>query len=126
MPTLAVLYLILLAVLTVWSAAEDARKGRSALRLAADVGASIAFGVLFAAYFVSALGDLLGRAALPMFVAAFAWTGMTVHREIGAMEPDPQLSARANLIAEHLAIFLGVLAASPAIAYGALAAIRHW
>jgi hypothetical protein len=116
----------LLAVLTVWSAVEDARKGRSALRLVTDVGTSAAFAVLFAAYFVPALGDRLGRVALPLFVGAFAWTGISVHREIGAMEPDPQLSPRANLIAEHLAIFLGVLAASPAIAFGALAAIRHW
>jgi uncharacterized membrane protein YfcA len=119
-------YLVLLAALTVWSTVDDARKGRPAFRLCVDAAAVTVLGVLFAAYFLPAFGARLGRAALPLFVVAFVWTGVTTQRDINRMEPEPQLSPRANLLVEHLGIFLAVLAASPAIAFGALAALRHW
>ncbi|HYD55175.1 MAG TPA: hypothetical protein VEA99_21240 [Gemmatimonadaceae bacterium] len=126
MPIWATVYLMLLVVVTAGSVVVDLRRGERAAPLGLDVVAMGVLAVLFAAHFAPGLLQGLGRAALPLFVIAFVWVSARAHRDIDRMERDPELSARANLIAQHVGIALGVLFLSPALAFGALAALQAW
>ena len=126
MPTWASLYLVLFALVSVGSAIVDRRRGT---RLALVVLDLLAMGLLawfFGGHFVPTLTAALGRAALPLFTATFAYVAVRAHQDIGRMEDDPELSAGGNLVAQHLGILVGVLFLSPAIAFGALVALRGW
>jgi hypothetical protein len=68
----------------------------------------------------------MGRIAALLFVAAFPWTGIAAQREVTEESEDPELSPRANFIAEHVGIALGVLVFSPLIAFAGLAAFQLW
>ena len=126
MPTWAVAYLVLLFIAAGASVAEDRRKGRSAWRLALDVAAMLVLGALFVAYYQPTITDAVGRAALPLLLAAVLVLTIGAHADIQRHEPDPELSARQNLVAEHIGILLGVLLISPAIAFATMAAARAW
>ena len=124
MPTWAVAYLLLLLGATVASVAEDRRKGRPAWRLLLDVAATLVLGALFVAYYRPGITEALGRAAVPLLLSAVLVLTIGAHADIQRHEPDPELSARQNLVAEHIGILLGVLLISPAIAFATLAAAR--
>jgi uncharacterized membrane protein YfcA len=125
-PFWASLYLIVIVGLAAWAVINDLRQGDSRLRVTADVAAVMILGWLFAGYFVHAVGEPLGRAAAPLFIAAFLWTGIAAQREIAEENDDPELSPRANLVAEHLGIAIGVIVFSPLLAFSAMTAIRLW
>ena len=126
MPIWATLYLLLIAGFAIWSVVDDVRQGDSRLRIGADVIAISILVFLFAAYFTPALADPLGRVAAPLFLGAFLWTGIAAQREIAEENDDPDLSPRANLVAEHLGIAIGVLLFSPLLAFAGMAAYRLW
>jgi uncharacterized membrane protein YfcA len=125
-PTWAVAYLLVLFGATAASVAQDRRKGMPAWRLVLDVAATLMLGVLFVAYYRPEITDALGRAAAPLLLAAVLVLTIGAHADIQRHEPDPDLSARQNLVAEHIGILLGVLLISPAIAFATLAAARTW
>jgi uncharacterized membrane protein YfcA len=125
-PTWAVAYLLVLLGATAAAVAQDRRKGMPAWRLVLDVAATVVLGVLFAAYYRPEITDALGRTAAPLLLAAVLVLTIGAHADIQRHEPDPDLSARQNLVAEHLGILLGVLLISPAIAFATLAAARTW
>jgi hypothetical protein len=126
LPVWAVVYLVLLLGITIWSVVEDRRQGKHTALLILDVAATLVLGALFAAYFHPPVGAAIGRAAAPVFVAAVAYVAIGAHRDIDRLQSDPELSPRQNLLAEHLGILLGVLFISPAIAFGALAVRAAW
>jgi hypothetical protein len=126
LPIWAVLYLLLLLGITIWSFVEDRRQGKRTALLILDVTAMLVLGGLFAAYFHPPLGATLGRSAAPLFAAAVAYLAIGAHRDIARLQSDPELSPRQNLVAEHLGILLGVLFISPAIAFAALAVKEAW
>ncbi len=126
MPIWATLYLLLIAGFATWSVVDDVRQGDSRMRIGADVVAISILGLLFAGYFRPALADPLGRVAAPLFIAAFLWTGIAAQREISEENDDPDLSPRANFVAEHLGIAIGVLLFSPLLAFAGMAAYRLW
>ena len=126
MPTWAVAYLILLLGATAASLVEDRRRGMPAWRLLLDVAATSVLAVLFVAYYRPGITDALGRAAVPLLLAAVVVLTIGAHLDIQRHEPDPELSPRQNLVAEHIGILLSVLLMSPAIAFGTLAAARVW
>ena len=126
MPIWASLYLLVIAALAVWSVVDDVRQGDSRLRITADVAAIGILGFLFIAYFVPGLADPLGRAAALLFVAAFLWTGIAAQREIVQENDDPDLSTRANFVAEHIGIAIGVMLFSPLLAFAGMAAYQLW
>ena len=126
MPIWATLYLLLIAGFAIWSVVDDVRQGDSRMRVGADIVAISILGFLFAGYFTPALADPLGRVAAPMFIAAFLWTGIAAQREISEENDDPDLSPRANFVAEHLGIAIGVLLFSPLLAFAGMAAYRLW
>lgn len=125
-PIWAGLYLLVIAGFAVWSVVDDMRQGDSRVRVLADVIAMSILGVLFVGYFVPGLVDPLGRVAAPLFLAAFLWTGIAAQREIAEENDDPDLSPRANFVAEHIGIVIGVLAFSPLIAFAGMAALQLW
>jgi hypothetical protein len=125
-PFWASLYLLIIAALAVWSVVDDVRHGDSRLRVTVDVAAVGILGFLYAAYFMPGLADPLGRIAAPLFLAAFLWTGMAAQREIAEENDDPDLSPRANFVAEHIGIAIGVLLFSPLLAFAGMAAYRLW
>ena len=126
MPIWAIVYLTLIAALSVWAIQDDLRSGEPRIRAVGDAVAMATLGFLFAGYFVTEVVAPLGRAAAPIFVLAFLWTGIAAHRELLEDDPDPELSARANLIIEHLGILIGVLIFAPLMAFAGAAAIRAW
>lgn len=126
MPLWASFYLLVIAGLATWAVVDDIRQGESRLRVAADIVAIIVLGYLFVGYFVREIAEPTGRLAAPLFVAAFLWTGIAAQREVTQENDDPELSPRANFIAEHIGIALGVLVFSPLIAFAAMAAIQLW
>jgi uncharacterized membrane protein YfcA len=119
-------YLLVLLGATAASVAEDRRKGRPTWRLLLDVAATLVLAALFVAYYRPGITDALGRAAVPLLLAAVLVLTIGAHADIQRHEPDPELSARQNLVAEHIGILLGVLLISPAIAFATLAAARTW
>jgi uncharacterized membrane protein YfcA len=125
-PTWGVVYLLVLFGATAASVAQDRRKGMPAWRLVLDVAATVVLGVLFVAYYRPEITDALGRAAAPLLLAAVLVLTIGAHADTQRHEPDPDLSARQNLVAEHVGILLGVLLISPAIAFATLAAARAW
>jgi hypothetical protein len=125
-PIWAGLYLSVVAGFAVWSVVIDVRQGDSRARVIADVIAMSILGFLFVGYFVPSVTDPLGRIAAPLFLAAFLWTGIAAQREIAEENDDPDLSPRANFVAEHIGIAVGVIAFSPLIAYAAMAALQLW
>jgi hypothetical protein len=125
-PTWAVVYLLVLFGATAASVAQDRRKGMPAWRLVLDVAATVVLGVLFVAYYRPEITDALGRAAAPLLLGAVLVLTIGAHADIQRHEPDPELSARQNLVAEHVGILLGVLLISPAIAFATMAAARTW
>lgn len=125
-PLWASLYLLFIAALAVWAVVDDVRQGDSLFRVSADVAAIVVLCYLFAGYFVPALAEPLGRAAAPLFVAAFLWTGIAAQREITEDDEDPELTPRANFIAAHLGIALGVAMFAPLIAFAGKAALDLW
>lgn len=126
MPLWAGLYLLVIAGFALWSVVDDVRQGDSRLRVLADVSAMSILGFLFVGYFVPGVAESLGRVAAPLFLAAFLWTGIAAQREIAAENDDPDLSPRANIVAEHIGIAIGVVAFSPLIAFAGMAALRLW
>lgn len=126
MPLWATLYLIVIAGLSGWAVLDDIRQGDSRLRVTADAVAILILGYLFAGHFVRDIAEPLGRAAAPLFIAAFLWTGVAAQREITEEEHDPELSPRANFLAEHLGILVGVALFSPLIAFAGLVAYQLW
>ena len=102
------------------------REGNGGLRVAADIVAIGILGFLFVGYFVPGVADPLGRVAAPLFLAAFLWTGIAAQREITEENDDPELSPRANFVAEHIGIAIGVIAFSPLIAFAGMAALQLW
>ena len=126
MPIWAVAYLTLLFGITVWSVITDRRDGIPIWRLALDIAAMLSLGGLFAAYYRPSLIAAVGRGAALLLLAALVVLAVGAHLEIQRIEPDPELSPRQNLVAEHLGIVLGVVFISPAIAFGTLAAARAW
>ena len=125
-PIWAGLYLLVIAGFAVWSVVDDMRQGDSRLRVLADVVAMSILGFLFVSYFVPGLADALGRVAAPLFLVAFLWTGIAAQREIAEENDDPDLSPRANFVAEHIGIAIGVVAFSPLIAFAGMAALQLW
>ena len=125
-PIWAGLYLCVIAGFAVWSVVDDVRQGDSRARVIADVVAMSILGVLFVGYFVPSVTDALGRVAAPLFLAAFLWTGIAAQREIVEENDDPDLSPRANFVAEHIGIAIGVIAFSPLIAFAGMAALHLW
>lgn len=126
MPLWASLYLLVIAGLATWAVIDDVRQGESRLRVTADIVAIIVLGYLFVGYFVREIAEPMGRLAAPLFVAAFLWTGIAAQRELTEEDEDPELSPRANFIAEHIGIALGVVVFSPLIAFAGLAAFELW
>ena len=126
MPIWAGLYLLVIAGFAIWSVVDDVRQGDSRPRVIVDVLAMAILAFLFVGYFVPGIADPLGRVAAPMFVAAFLWTGIAAQREITEENDDPDLSPRANFVAEHIGIAIGVIAFSPLIAFAGMAALQLW
>lgn len=126
MSVVAALYLIAIAGFGVWAIVDDLREGQSRLRVTTDVVAIAMLGYLYAGYFIRSLVEPLGKAAAPLFILAFLWTGIAAHREIVAEDDDPELSPRANFLAEHLGILIGVVIFSPLVAFGGMAAWQLW
>jgi hypothetical protein len=125
-PLWAGLYLLVIAGFAAWSVTDDIRQGDSRLRVIADVLAITILGFLFAGYFLPGLADPLGRVAAPLFIAAFLWTGIAAQREIAEENDDPELSKRANVVAEHIGIVIGVIVFSPLLAFAGMAALQLW
>jgi hypothetical protein len=125
-PIWAGLYLLVIAGFAVWSVVDDVRQGDSRGRVIADVIAMSVLGFLFVGYFLPGVVDPLGRVAVPLFVTAFLWTGIAAQREIAEENDDPDLSPRANFVAEHIGIAIGVVAFSPLIAFAGMAALQLW
>ena len=125
-PIWAGLYLMVIAGFAVWSVVDDVRQGDSRVRVIADVVAMSILGFLFVGYFVPNATDALGRVAAPLFLAAFLWTAVAAQREIAEENDDPDLSPRANFVAEHIGIAIGVIAFSPLIAFAGMAALQLW
>ena len=125
-PAWAVAYLVLLLGVTVWSVVEDRRRGKGVALLALETTATLVLATMFVAYFHPPLSAALGRAGVPLFAVAFMNLALGAHRDIDRLRPDPSLSERQNLVAEHVGIAAGVLLVSPAVAFGALAALRAW
>jgi hypothetical protein len=125
-PIWAFLYLLIIAGFAAWSVIDDMRHGDARLRVVADVISIGILGFLFAGYFTPGLADPLGRVAAPLFLAAFLWTGIAAQREIVEENDDPDLSPRANFVAEHIGIAIGVLLFSPLLAFAGMAAYRLW
>lgn len=126
MPIWAGLYLLVIAGFALWSVIDDMRQGDSRARVIADVIAMSILCYLFVGYFSPAIADPLGRIAAPLFLAAFLWTGIAAQREIAEDNDDPDLSPRANFVAEHIGIAIGVIAFSPLIAFAGMAALQLW
>ena len=126
MPIWAGLYLLVIAGFAVWSVVDDVRQGDSRARVIADVTSMSVLVFLFVGYFVPRVVDPLGRIAAPLFLAAFLWTGIAAQREIVEENDDPELSPRANFVAEHLGIAIGVIVFSPLIAFAGMAALQLW
>ena len=126
MPIWAGLYLLVIAGFALWSVIDDMRQGDSRVRVIADVVAMSILCYLFVGYFSPGIADPLGRVAAPLFLAAFLWTGIAAHREIAEENDDPDLSPRANVVAEHIGIAIGVIAFSPLIAFAGMAALQLW
>jgi hypothetical protein len=126
MSVVAALYLIVIAGFGAWAIVDDLREGQSRLRVTMDVLAIGVLGYLYAGYFVRPLIEPLGKAAAPLFILAFLWTGIAAHREIVVEDNDPDLSPRANFVAEHLGILIGVVIFSPLVAFGGMAAWQLW
>ena len=126
MPIWAFLYLLIVAGFAAWSVIDDVRQGDSRLRVLADVASIGIRGFLFAGYFTPGLADALGRVAAPLFLVAFLWTGIAAQREITEENDNPDLSPRANFVAEHIGIAIGVLLFSPLLAFAGMAAYRLW
>lgn len=126
MPIWATLYLIVIAGLATWAVIDDIRQGDSRLRVTADAVAILILGYLFVGHFERGIAEPLGRAAAPLFIAAFLWTGIAAQREITEEDHDPDLSPRANFVAEHLGILVAVILFSPLIAYAGLVAYQLW
>ena len=126
MPIWAFLYLLIIAGLAAWSVIDDMRDGDSRPRVLVDVLSIGILAFLFASYFTPGLADPLGRVAAPLFLAAFLWTGIAAQREIAEENDDPDLSPRANFVAEHIGIAIGVLLFSPLLAFAGMAAYRLW
>jgi hypothetical protein len=125
-PLWAGLYLLAIAAFAAWAVVDDVRQSDSRLRVAADIAAIIVLCYLFAGHFVAGLADPLGRSAAPLFIGAFLWTGIAAQREIAEDNDDPELSARANFVAAHLGIALGVVVFSPLLAFAAITAFQLW
>jgi hypothetical protein len=125
-PLWASLYLLAIAALAAWAVIDDVRQGNSRLRVAADIAAIVVLCYLFAGHFLTGLAEPLGRSAAPLFIVAFLWTGIAAQREIVQDNDDPELSARANFIAAHLGIALGVVVFSPLLAFAAVTAFQLW
>jgi hypothetical protein len=125
-PIWAFLYLLIVAGFAAWSVIDDVRHRDSRLRVLADVASIGILGFLFAGYFMPGLADPLGRVAAPLFLVAFLWTGIAAQREITEENDDPDLSPRANFVAEHIGIAIGVLLFSPLLAFAAMAAYQLW
>ena len=126
MPLWASVYLFVIVAFAVWAVVDDVRGGDPRLRIAADLTAMVVLCVLFAGHFLPYLIEPLGRFAAPLFLAAFLWTGIAAQREITEEDHDPELSPRANFIAEHIGIAIGVIMFSPLIAFAGLAAVELW
>ncbi len=94
--------------------------------MVADAAAMGVLGLLFVAHFVPPLGLAMGRLALPLFAAGFAWTGYSTHHDIVSLPPDPELSRRANLLGDHIGVLVGVLVFAPLIGFAAVAAVQTW
>lgn len=122
MPWWAILYLAVLAGVSSWSLVDDARDGRSWRYLSAEAIACATWLWLFATFF---LPERLTAPPLVMrtaFVAALGWSVWQGHRDIQALEPDPELSEGEDAVTNVGGIFVGVLFISPAIVYGGRAA----
>lgn len=126
MPIWAGLYLVVIAGFAVWSVRDDVREGNTVARVVADIVAICILGFLFVGHFLPGLTEPLGRIAAPMFLAAFLWTGIAAQREIAEENDDPDLSPRANVVAEHIGIAIGVIAFSPLIAFAGMTALQLW
>ena len=126
MPIWAGLYLLVIAGFALWSVIDDVRHGDSRVRVIADVTAMAILCYLFIGYFAPGIADPLGRVAAPLFLAAFLWTGIAAQREIVEDNDDPDLSPRANFVAEHIGIAIGVIAFSPLLAFAGMAALQLW
>ena len=125
-PIWAFLYLLIIAGFAAWSVIDDFRKGDSRLRILADVASIGILAFLFASNFTPGFADQIGRIAAPLFLAAFLWTGIAAQREIAEENDDPDLSPRANFVAEHIGIAIGVLLFSPLLAFAGMQAYRLW
>jgi hypothetical protein len=109
-----------------WSVVADVRQGGSRVRVIADIVAISILAFLFVGYFVPRVTDPLGRIAAPLFLAAFLWSGIAEKLEITEANDDPDLSPRANFVAEHIGIAIGVITFSPLIAFAGMAALQLW
>jgi hypothetical protein len=125
-PIWAGLYLLVIAGFALWSVIDDMRQGDSRVRVIADISAMSILCYLFVGYFAPGITNPLGRVAAPLFLAAFLWTGIAAQREIVEENDDPDLSPRANFVAEHIGIAIGVIAFSPLIAFAGMAALQLW
>jgi hypothetical protein len=86
----------------------------------------VSLGVLFVAYFVPRIADVIGFVAVPMFAVGFLWTGFSTQRDLMTAHPDPELSHTANMVGDHLGVVLGVLVFTPLLGFAAVAAARTW
>lgn len=118
------MYLVAVGVVSVWAVLDDIREHKSLAGIIADIAATTTLGFLFVAYFVPAFGQSIGWLTVPLFVTGFLWIGVSAQRDILATGQDPDLSPRANLIAEHAGVILGVLMFAPLIGFASLAAAR--
>jgi hypothetical protein len=125
-PIWATVYLLAVAGVVLWSVVDDLRSRKPWWRPTADLVATMALGYLFAGYHRRELVEPLGRVAALLYTAALLWTGAAAHREATEDDPDPELSARENLVAEHLGIALGLLLVAPLLALAAAAAYQAW
>ena len=115
MPWWANIYLAFLLVLTIWSVSVDRKADVTAWRIVLDVASMTVWAWFVVAYFRPTLAETAGRWTWVFFVAALVWTGVGVHRDIARMQPDPDLTPRANLTAEVIGIAIGAITLAPAV-----------
>jgi hypothetical protein len=120
MPFWSIAYILLLAYSGAQSVLSARRGQRPRWFMMLDVVTAGAWILLVVAFVRPEVADALGRIALIAFGVAMLWTLASAPFEVTRLRPDPNLSERANAVADWVIIGISVLFVVPAVTIGAL------
>jgi hypothetical protein len=109
-----------------WRSVRSSVQEHGAAATSLEIATSIAWPLLVAAYFWPSLAAWLGRAALPIFLLAAAWTAFTWCRDFRPSVAKADLPEDHRVLVYLRSSALGAAIVIPVVVLGALVVRSTW